>query len=150
MPPLILVIPSGSSSFFCGGASQGQFTEIITRLVHGRLPRPGAPVSTPLNWSEVRKGLDPTKFNIKTIFRRLDKVGDLGRPVLGEGVDLAKVVARLAARASCYSGSAVAVISAFFIAAITCFSMACRSFLSVFSLAHTFSKPVPNFSPSKE
>lgn len=32
---------------------------------------PGAPVSTPLEWSEVKSGLNPKKFTIKTIFRRL-------------------------------------------------------------------------------
>ena len=32
---------------------------------------PGAPVSTPLAWSELSEDLDPRNFNIKTIFRRL-------------------------------------------------------------------------------
>ena len=32
-------------------------------------PLPHAPVSTPLNWSEVKKGLNPTDFTIKTIFK---------------------------------------------------------------------------------
>jgi bifunctional non-homologous end joining protein LigD len=32
---------------------------------------PGAPVSTPLNWSELTPALDPGQFNWKTIFRRL-------------------------------------------------------------------------------
>jgi bifunctional non-homologous end joining protein LigD len=32
---------------------------------------PGAPVSTPLDWREVTPDLDPAKFNLKTIFRRL-------------------------------------------------------------------------------
>lgn len=48
-------------------------------------PVPGATVSTPLKWSEVRKGLDPTRFTIKTIGKRLDKVGDLWEPALGRG-----------------------------------------------------------------
>jgi bifunctional non-homologous end joining protein LigD len=37
----------------------------------------GAPVSAPLKWSEITKKLDPLKFNLKTMPRRLDKVGDL-------------------------------------------------------------------------
>jgi bifunctional non-homologous end joining protein LigD len=35
---------------------------------------PGAPVSTPLNWSELTPTLDPAQFNIQTIFRRLAKL----------------------------------------------------------------------------
>lgn len=54
--------------------------------------RPSAPVSTPLSWNEVRKGLDPNKFTIKTIFKRLEKVGDVWRPVLGKGVDIEKAL----------------------------------------------------------
>src|SRR5258707_231902 len=51
-------------------------------------PWGGATVSTPLKWSEVRRDLDPSRFNIKTLPKRLDKHGDLWEPVLGEGVDL--------------------------------------------------------------
>lgn len=51
-------------------------------------PRPGAPVSTPLEWSEVKKGLDPSQFTIKNIFQRLSKKGDLFKPVLGKGIDM--------------------------------------------------------------
>jgi len=53
-------------------------------------PVAGAPVSTPLKWEEVKKGLDPKKFTMKTIFKRLQKFGDLWKPVLTEKVDLAK------------------------------------------------------------
>jgi bifunctional non-homologous end joining protein LigD len=49
----------------------------------------GATVSTPLKWSEVKRGLDPTRFTMKTIPKRLDKVGDLWKPSLGPGADLA-------------------------------------------------------------
>jgi len=43
---------------------------------------PGAPVSTPLAWDEVRKGLTPTDFNIHNAPARFEKVGDLFAPVL--------------------------------------------------------------------
>ena len=58
-------------------------------------PVAGAPVSTPLRWAEVRRGLDPTRFTIRTLAKRLDRVGDLWRPVLGPGVDLAAALGRL-------------------------------------------------------
>jgi hypothetical protein len=57
-------------------------------------PFPGATVSTPLKWSEVRRGLDPAKFTIRTMRQRLDQLGDLWAPVIGPGVDLAKLTTR--------------------------------------------------------
>lgn len=58
-------------------------------------PKKGAPVSTPLKWDEVNPDLDPLKFNIKTIFSRLDRVGDLFKPVLGKGINLDKALTKL-------------------------------------------------------
>lgn len=43
---------------------------------------PGAPVSTPLEWSEVQKGLSPHQFHIRNVRARFDKTGDLFAPVL--------------------------------------------------------------------
>ena len=48
----------------------------------------GAPVSSPLKWREVTKKLDPSKYNIKTMPKRLDKVGDLFEDVFAKGVKL--------------------------------------------------------------
>jgi bifunctional non-homologous end joining protein LigD len=48
----------------------------------------GAPVSTPLRWSEVKPGLDPRRFNLRTLPARLAEVGDLFAPVLSNGVRL--------------------------------------------------------------
>ncbi len=45
-------------------------------------PKSGATVSTPLDWKEVKKGLDPSAFTIQTISRRLRRVGDLWKPLL--------------------------------------------------------------------
>jgi bifunctional non-homologous end joining protein LigD len=58
-------------------------------------PTVGAMVSAPLTWREVRKGLDPAKFTIKTMPRRLDKVGDLWQPLLGPGHDLMECLRNL-------------------------------------------------------
>jgi bifunctional non-homologous end joining protein LigD len=57
-------------------------------------PVPGALVSTPLKWSEVKKGLDPSKFTMKTMAKRIDKVGDLWGAILGPGADLAEALQR--------------------------------------------------------
>jgi len=51
-------------------------------------PWPGATVSTPLEWPEVKEGLRPQQFTIKTIFRRLKAKGDLLKPMLNQGTDL--------------------------------------------------------------
>ncbi|MDQ3804760.1 MAG: non-homologous end-joining DNA ligase [Acidobacteriota bacterium] len=47
-------------------------------------PRPGAPVSAPLEWGEVeRKKITPRDFTIKNMLRRVGRKGDLFKPVLG-------------------------------------------------------------------
>ena len=58
-------------------------------------PKPGATVSTPLEWKEVKKGLTPAQFDFKNIFKRLEKKGDLFAPVLGKGIDLKKALKNL-------------------------------------------------------
>jgi bifunctional non-homologous end joining protein LigD len=60
-------------------------------------PRPGAPVSMPLRWSEVKAGLDPMAYDIKTApkrMRRMEKEPLDG--VLGPAPDLAGALAKLA------------------------------------------------------
>jgi bifunctional non-homologous end joining protein LigD len=49
---------------------------------------PGAPVAAPLRWSEVKPGLDPAQFNLRTMPKRIDGAGDLFQPALEQGVRL--------------------------------------------------------------
>jgi len=58
-------------------------------------PRPGATVSTPLHWEELKKGLKPEKFTMLNIFSRLKDEGDLFKPVLGKGIDLEKTIRQI-------------------------------------------------------
>lgn len=58
-------------------------------------PKPLAPISTPLEWSEVKPGLDPTDFTIKNFLQRVKKKGDLFKPVLGKGIDLSKCLKKI-------------------------------------------------------
>jgi len=58
-------------------------------------PKPGVPVSTPLDWTELKKGLLPTTYHARNIFDRLKVEGDLFAPVLGKGIQLDKVIRKL-------------------------------------------------------
>jgi bifunctional non-homologous end joining protein LigD len=51
-------------------------------------PRPGAPVSTPLDWDELETDLDPVRFNIRTMPERLGRLGDLFQGTLRDPQDL--------------------------------------------------------------
>jgi len=57
-------------------------------------PRPGATVSMPLHWAEVKKGLKMNDFTIHNAFERIKSEGDIFKPVLGKGVNLQKIVKR--------------------------------------------------------
>ena len=50
--------------------------------VYSVRPRPGAPVSTPLRWDEVKQGLDPAQFTMEVVQQRIDRHGDLFEGVL--------------------------------------------------------------------
>jgi bifunctional non-homologous end joining protein LigD len=58
-------------------------------------PKPGATVSMPLHWEEVKKGLSMKDFNIENAIDRIKSVGDIFKPVLGKGVDLGKMLKKL-------------------------------------------------------
>jgi bifunctional non-homologous end joining protein LigD len=55
-------------------------------------PKPGAPVSMPLYWEEVKKGLSIKDFTIKNAMARLKSEGDIFKPVLGKGINLEKIL----------------------------------------------------------
>jgi len=60
--------------------------------VYSARPKPGATVSTPLYWEEVKKGLSPSNFTIKNLFERLRTEGDIFKPVYEKGIDLKKTL----------------------------------------------------------
>jgi bifunctional non-homologous end joining protein LigD len=57
-------------------------------------PRPQAPVSTPVTWKEVDRGIRIEDFRIDNVHRRFAKVGDLWKPLLQKRgrVDLEKLL----------------------------------------------------------
>ena len=58
-------------------------------------PKPGATVSTPLSWSEVKRGLHPAQFTFRNIMARIAQQGDLFTGVLGKGIDMMKCIKKL-------------------------------------------------------
>jgi bifunctional non-homologous end joining protein LigD len=46
--------------------------------------RPGCPVSTPLTWNELKRGIHPSQFHIHNILGRLEALGDLFYPLVDE------------------------------------------------------------------
>ncbi|HET7566840.1 MAG TPA: non-homologous end-joining DNA ligase [Gaiellaceae bacterium] len=67
--------------------------------VYSVRPKPGAPVSTPLRWEELKPGLRPRDFPMRVALERIERHGDLYAPVLEEPRAFgaaAKKLARLA------------------------------------------------------
>jgi exodeoxyribonuclease III len=60
--------------------------------VYSLRPKPGATVSMPVTWDEVKPGLTMKHFTIHNSIARLRETGDLFKGVLGEGIDLAKTI----------------------------------------------------------
>ncbi|MDR6487255.1 bifunctional non-homologous end joining protein LigD [Chryseobacterium vietnamense] len=55
-------------------------------------PKPGATVSMPLHWDEVKKGLKISDFHILNAIERMQSKGDIFKPVLGKGIILKSIV----------------------------------------------------------
>ncbi len=58
-------------------------------------PRPGAPVATPLRWSELREDLDPRSLTMEVAVARVERDGDLFAPLCGSRQRLESAVGRL-------------------------------------------------------
>jgi len=58
-------------------------------------PKPGATVSMPLHWEEVKKGLKLKDFNINNAVARAKSEGDIFKPVLGKGINMEKVMEKI-------------------------------------------------------
>jgi bifunctional non-homologous end joining protein LigD len=50
--------------------------------VYSVRPKPGAPVSTPLDWEELVEGIRPRDFTMQVALERVERHGDLFEPVL--------------------------------------------------------------------
>jgi bifunctional non-homologous end joining protein LigD len=64
--------------------------------VYSVRPKPGAPVSTPLRWEELVRGVRPRDFSLQVALRRIDEHGDLFAPVLEDRRPLKAAARRLA------------------------------------------------------
>ncbi len=64
--------------------------------VYSVRPKPGAPVSTPLSWSEVNDRLNPSIYTMDVVLERVRAKGDLYEGVLTTRQSLSKALKRLA------------------------------------------------------
>lgn len=58
-------------------------------------PKPGATVSAPLEWQEVKPGLDMRDFTIQTMPERIKNKPGLFKPVLDKGIDIEQALEAL-------------------------------------------------------
>lgn len=61
--------------------------------VYSLRPKPGATVSMPLDWDEVKPGLKMSDFTIYNAVERVLEKGDIFKPVLEKGIDMEKAIA---------------------------------------------------------
>lgn len=60
-------------------------------------PKPGATVSMPLQWDEVKPGLSIKDFTIYNALDRIKEVGDIFKPVLGKGINITTALKKIQA-----------------------------------------------------
>jgi bifunctional non-homologous end joining protein LigD len=58
-------------------------------------PKPGATVSAPLYWEEVKKGLKLSNFTLRNMPARLQKEGDIFKGVLEKGINMEKAIKKI-------------------------------------------------------
>src|SRR5437762_4119730 len=58
-------------------------------------PKPFAPVSMPLHWEEVKKGLQIKNHNLLNAIPRLKETGDLFKGVLGKGINMQAAIKKM-------------------------------------------------------
>ncbi len=63
--------------------------------VYSVRPKPGAPVSTPLRWEELKPGVRPRDFGMAEALRRIEEHGDLFLPVREDPRPLAPAAKKL-------------------------------------------------------
>jgi bifunctional non-homologous end joining protein LigD len=63
--------------------------------VYSVRPRPGAPVSAPLRWSELSEDIRPGDFTMEVVLDRIERHGDLYEPVLKLRQSLSRALAQV-------------------------------------------------------
>ena len=61
-------------------------------------PKPGATVSMPLHWEEVKKGLKMKDFTIENALARVRENGDIFKGVLGKGANIKQALKKMEAK----------------------------------------------------
>lgn len=63
--------------------------------VYSLRPKPGATVSMPIHWDELKKGLKIANFTIANAIQRIQSNGDIFKGVLGKGINLQKAIKKI-------------------------------------------------------
>jgi len=58
-------------------------------------PKPGATVSMPLFWEEVKKGMKLSDYHLRNVIPMLEERGDIFKGVLGKGIDMKAAIKKL-------------------------------------------------------